>query len=325
MAYDLTDGSALWQRELNRGGFPQNNHKKNTEATPTVASDGQRLFITFFHHKRIELSALDLQGQPLWQRDVGAFDPKMFEYGYAPSPLLYGDYVIVAAEYDGESAVSAYERSSGNQAWRAPRPSSISFSSPVVAHVAGRDQLLISGQGKVCSYDPHNGQALWEVIGTTAATCGTVVWSSENVFASGGFPKAETIAVRGDGSQVVWRNTQKLYEQSMILIDGYLYGLTDKGVLYCWRANDGQEMWRERLSGPVSASPVFAGGHVIWANEAGTFYVFRPNSERFELVAENRLGDEAFASPAVAGNRLLVRVADSRNGQRTETLYCIGQ
>ncbi len=325
LAYDLVDGQGLWRRDISRGGFPANNHPKNTEASTTLASDGQRLYVTFFHHKSIQLTALDLQGQTVWQKIVGPFDPRRYEYGYAPSPLIYKNLVIVAAEHDGDSSIAAFDRLRGTQQWRIPRPSNITFSSPVVAHVAGRDQLLISGSDKVCSYDPAAGQPLWETPGTTAATCGTMVWSGDLVIASGGYPKAETLAVKADGSgEVVWRNRQKCYEQSMLVVDGYLYGLTDRGILYCWRVSDGREMWRQRLAGPVSASPVLAGGHIYWANEAGIMYVLRPNPERFELVAENRLGNEAFASPAISGDLMLLRVAQRSSTARQENLVCIG-
>ncbi len=325
VAFDLATGRQLWRQEVSRGGFPAQNHPKNTEASPTIASDGELLFVTFFHHKGVHLTALDLAGERRWQMRVGPFDPKRYEYGYAPSPLIFQSSVIVATEQDGESALTAFDRQSGQQTWKTARPKSISFSSPVAAYVAGREQLLISGIYKVSSYDPASGELLWQVDGTTAATCGTMVWNDQLVFASGGYPDAETLAVAADGSgEVKWRNKQKCYEQSMIVVDDHLYALTDNGILYCWRAEDGQEMWRERLSGPVSASPIFAGGHVYWANETGAIFVFRPNPAKFELVAENRLGNNNFASPAAVGQKLLLRIGQTADNMRQEFLYCFG-
>jgi len=324
LAYDRKTGKQLWTVQLNKGGFPEHNHAKNTEATPTIACDGEKLFVTFFHHQGIELTALDLQGKPAWKKKVGGFNPRKYEYGYAPSPLLYGDTVIVAAEYDGESYIAALKRASGAPAWRIKRPSNITFSTPVVAHVAGRDQLLISGGDLVTSYDPANGKPLWKAPGTTAATCGTMVWDGDIVFASGGYPKAETLAIKADGSaEVLWKNGQKCYEQSMIVVNGHLYALTGNGVLFCWQGRDGKEMWKQRLSGPVSASPVLAGGNIYWANEGGSLYVFKANPAKYEPVAENRIGNDSFPSPAVAGGQLFLRVAHNSGG-RQESLYCFG-
>lgn len=326
VAFDRSTGKQLWKTDLSKGGFPAKNHPKNTEATPTVACDGERLFVTFFHDKTVVCTALDFKGQKVWQQVVGPFNPQRYEYGYAPSPTLYRNSVIIASEFDGTSAITALDRATGKQLWKTPRRDNITFSTPVVAHVAGKDQLLISGAEKVSSYDPVNGKKLWDVDGTTHATCGTMVWTNDIVIASGGYPKAETIAVKADGSaKVLWKNQQKCYEQSMLALDGFIYALSDNGVLFCWRATDGQEMWKQRLAGPVSSSPVLAGGHIYQANEAGTWYVFKPNPKKFELVTENQLGDEAFPSPAVAGNQLFIRTATRSGGKRQEWLYCFGR
>ncbi len=326
IAVDRTSGKQLWRTDVNQGGFPNKNHPKNTEASPTLASDGERLFGCFYHHDAIHLVTLDLEGKLLRSQSLGYFKPKMFEYGYAPSPCLYQSYVIVAAEFDGDSFLVAVDRETGKEVWRTERPKSISFSSPVVANVAGRDQLLISGNLKLSSYDPMNGKLLWDVDGTTNATCGTMVWEGDIVVASGGYPKAETIAVKADGSRkVLWRNEQKCYEQSMMLHNGYVYALTDKGILYCWDARDGKQKWLKRLKGPVSASPVLVQDRIYWANELGTLYVFRTNPDEFELLAENQIGDESFASPAVCGDQLFLRVARTTDGKREEYLMCFAK
>jgi len=84
-------------------------------------------------------------------------------------------------------------------------------------------------------------------------------------------------------------------------------------------------MYRGRQRGPVSASPVLAGGHIYWANERGTHYVFKANPNELQLVAENKLGDESYASPSVCGDRLYLRVANRTDAGRQEYLYCIGK
>ena len=326
LAFDRLTGKSLWKTDVSKGGFPAKNHAKNTEASSTLACDGERLFATFYHRDTVQATALDLDGKQVWQETVGPFRPRAFEYGYAPSPTLYRETVIIAAEFDGESAITALDRKTGKQVWKTPRKSSISFSTPVVAHVAGKDQLLISGINQVASYDPATGKSLWAADGTTFATCGTMVWDGDIVFASGGYPKAETLAVKADGSgEVLWTNNQKCYEQSLLAHAGYVYGLTDNGVLFCWRGTDGKEMWKQRLQGPVSASPVLAGGHIYQANERGVCYVFKPNPDKFEPVAENQLGDEAFPSPAIIGNRIFIRTATGSGKGRKEFLYCLGQ
>lgn len=325
LAYDRATGKPLWKTDVSQGGFPARNHAKNTEATATVACDGERLFATFYHHEQVELFALSAAGKVLWKVKAGPFNPRRYEYGYAPSPLVYRSSVIVAAEYEGDNFIAAFERATGKELWRIKRPFNISFSSPVVAHLAGKDQLLLSGGQQICSYDPASGAELWKAAGCATATCGTVVWDGDVVFASGGYPQSETVAIKADGSgELLWKNNQKCYEQSMLATGGYLYGLTDQGVAYCWRASDGQEMWKQRLRGPVSASPVLAGGNIYWANELGSLYVFRANPEKFDPIVENRIGEDSFPSPAICGGRVYLRVAERAGGGRQEVLYCFG-
>ena len=326
LGFDRKSGQLLWRKDVNQGGFPAKNHPKNTEATSTVASDGERLFATFYHHDKVVAVALDLDGNRAWEKDVCPFRPRTYEYGYAPSPVLYRDTVIISAEYDGISHITALDRKTGERRWQAPRPTMISFSTPVIAHVSGKDQMLISGAQKIWAYDPAGGQSLWSAEGTTLATCGTMVWDGDTVFASGGFPKPETLAMKSDGSgEVLWWNNQKCYEQSMLAHQGYLYALNDNGVMFCWRGSDGKEMWKERLKGPVSASPVLANGNIYWANELGTVYVFRATPERFTLVAENQVGTDSFPSPAICGGQIFLRVGQGSGGDRQEWLYCFSK
>lgn len=323
LSFDRKTGQTLWNTVVSQGGFPGKIHPKNTHASATVAADGERLFVAFCHDDAIELTALALDGKQLWQKSVGPFMPRQYQYGYAPSPTIYKSLVIVAADYEGGGHLTAFDRKTGARKWQTPRPRRLSYSSPVVAHVAGRDQLLISGCDLVASYNPDTGQLLWSTPGTTMATCGTMVWEGDLVFASGGYPKSETICVRADGSgRVVWKNNQKCYEQSMLAHGGYVYAVNDGGIAICWRASDGEQMWQQRLpGGAVSASPVLAGGNIYAANERGTTYVFRADPKSFQLVAQNQLGREAFATPAICGGQIFLRVAGAG---RQEILYCLG-
>lgn len=325
VAFDRETGKRKWMTELSQGGFPKT-HPKNTHASTTVASDGKYLFAVFHHHDELTLHALDFEGHEVWKRDIGRYAPRRYEYGYAPSPLLMGSLIVIAADYEEGGYIAAFDRKTGEPTWKTERPAKLSFSSPVLADVGGKEQIFLSGCEIVASYDPKTGQQNWAVPGTTMATCGTMVWDGDAVIASGGYPKSETICVKADGSkQVLWTNNQKCYEQSMMAHEGYVYALTDKGVAYCWRVSDGEELWRERLSGPVSASPVLVGDKIYQANEKGEMFIFKANPSQYEEVARVTLGDESFASPAVCGNRLYLRVAHNERGKRQEVLYCIGQ
>lgn len=324
LASERATGKPLWSQLVHRGGLPAENHPKNTEASPSVAFDGQRVLASFYNSDAIWLSAYGLDGTRLWQKSVGRYLPSRYRYGYAASPAIYGDTAIIIGEWDGPSFLAAVALDTGEVVWKTERIESPSFSSPIVAHVAGRDQLVMSGQSMIASYDPTDGKLLWKANAIAMATCGTVVWDDQHVYASGGFPESQTACVRADGSaEIIWSNNQKCYEQSMLCAGGYVYAVTDQGLAYCWRARDGETMWRERLGGKYSSSPLLVGDTIYAFNEDGDSFAFRASPERFLSIGEAKIGDEVFASPAVVGDTMYLRVASFVDRERQEYLLAI--
>lgn len=322
--FDRQTGKQRWATVISQGGFPKV-HAKNTHASSTACSDGQQIYATFNHHNKVEAVALDMAGKIVWRKDVGAFVPKLYEYGYAAAPTLYNGTLIISGDCDTVAWLKALDTKTGRVVWQQDRPKMLNWASPVVANLAGREQLLISGCERIASYDPSTGKPLWSQPCLTIATCGTVVWDDDTVYASGGYPKKQTVAVKADGSgEIRWSNGVKCYEQSMLYHDGHLYAVDDGGIAYCWHAKSGREMWKTRLQGPVSSSPVLVGDTIYASNERGTTFVFKANPQRFEAIGRNQLGEESFASPAVVDNRILLRVATGNGASRRETLYAIG-
>lgn len=323
--FDRASGKPRWATGISRGGFPKV-HSKNTHASATACSDGKQVYATFNHHSKVEAVALDLDGTIVWRQDVGGFMPRQYQYGYAASPTLFGDTLIVSGDSDTVAWVKALNTRTGEIVWEQDRPKKLNWSSPIVGKVAGKTQLFLSGSEMVASYDPSTGRPLWSQPCLTMATCGTVIWDNDTIYASGGYPKKETVAVKADGSgKILWRNGVKCYEQSMLIHDGHLYAVDDGGVAYCWHAKSGREQWKTRLRGPVSASPVLVGDTIYASNERGTTFVFKANPDVFTPVAQNQLGDSSFATPTVVDNRILLRVSSGSGASRQETLYAIGR
>ncbi|MGY8688492.1 MAG: outer membrane protein assembly factor BamB family protein, partial [Verrucomicrobiales bacterium] len=253
VAFDRDSGKQLWIHDVNTGGLPGKIHAKNTHASSTIACDGERLFCVFYNNNSLQVTALGVSdGEPLWDERLGPYAPKRYEFGFAASPLIHGDHVIVLGDSEEGGFLTALGREKGNRVWTTDRPKEMNFSSPIVAKLADSEQLIISGCSRIAAYDPITGKALWESKEAfTDVTCGTVVWEGDLIFASGGFPKPLTIAVRAGTGETVWQNKKKSYEQSMLIHKGYLYTINDTGIAYCWRASDGEEMWSERLKGPI--------------------------------------------------------------------------
>lgn len=325
---DRATGKLLGNRLVHSGGLAERIHANNTHASPTVASDGQRVFTAFQNQNDIWVTAFDLDGRQLWQQEAIPFDPKQYVFGFGTSPVVVGDKVCLSSEYDGpKSGLVALSTTDGSIQWHTPRDKHLSNSSPARLPVNGKTQLLISGQQRVASYNPADGKELWSTDSTTFATCGTMVWDQQQglAFASGGYPDTFTLAVRTTGDhEVVWQNRVKCYEQSMLVDGDYLYAAADGGIAYCWRSADGKQMWKHRLGNTFSSSPVLVDGKIYATNEKGTTYVFEASPEKCKVLAENQLGDEAFATPTPVDGRLYHRYADSSSGKRQEYLAAVG-
>lgn len=315
LAFDRATGKPLWDKVLFTGGYLPRTHARNTQATCTVASDGKSLFAVFGNSDAIHVVALDLAGKELWRRNVGPFAS---HWGYSTSPVYHEGKVLVAADHRDGGFVTALDAKSGEAVWTQPRPKSPNYTPPVVVKAAGREQIVMAGCDQMTSYDPATGKILWNAPTTTTECVGAAVASGDLVFASGGYPKSITTGVRADGSgEVVWTDNVKVYVPSMLTHEGHLYAVTDGGIVYCWEAATGKQKWAERIGGTFNASPVLAGKNVFLAREDGTTFILRPNPEKLEIIGENKLGDEIFATPSFAGNRIYLRAAGM--------LYCIGE
>ena len=326
LAFDRATGKPAWTTVVNTGGFPAGIHEKNTHASGSVASDGKRVFALFYNHDAVQTVALDFKGEILWNKHVKPYAPRVFEFGYGCSTVIEGDHVIVAGDYEKGGFLAALNRETGAEAWRAKRPgNSLNWSTPSVATIGGKRQILIGGFQMIASYSPKDGALLWKAPGATAkASCGSPVWDEGRVYMSSGYPERITSAVEAGTGKILWTNQDKSYEQSLLAHKGYLYTLNDNGIARCWRGRDGKEMWSARLGGPVSASPVLVGDRIYVANERGKFFVFKADPEAFTKLGESTLGSQIMATPAFCGDRIYARVI-ARQGGVQEYLYCIGE
>ena len=266
-----------------------------------------------------QLTELHLDGNQVWQKSIGTFDSK---FGYAPSPIIYKSLVIVAADNQGGGYLAALDQKTGTIAWRTARGNASTYSSPTIARVGGREQLLIGGGDRLASYDPGTGEQLWSTPCLSESTCGTVVTDQDRIYASGGYPDKETVCLDSDGNQL-WSNQIKLYEPSPIIVNGNLFAVTDNGIAYLWQGSDGTEIWRSRLGGEFSSSPVLVGGLVYVGDLSGNCFVLKASNEGLETIATNQLGSDMYASPAVSNGQMFLRIGTGDRSARSEQLVCI--
>lgn len=322
LAFDRATGKQLWQTVVNQGPFEKKGNTKSSHACCTPACDGKRLYVNFLNNEHVYATALDLDGKQLWQTKICNY---VMHQGFGASPALYRSLVIIAVDHKGGGTIAGLERSSGKIVWTVPRPKQPNYSSPIIVNVGGKDQLILTGCDTVTSYEPLTGKVLWETKGATTECVTSTVTDGTHIFTSGGYPKNHVAAVKADGSgKVVWEKGTRVYVPSMFVLDKHLYAVQDAGSATCWEAATGKEIWSGRLGGTFSASPVPVGDRVYAVNEAGKMYVFKATPKGLDIIAENQLGTDVFATPTICGNRIYLRTVLNDGGQRQEMLFCLG-
>jgi outer membrane protein assembly factor BamB len=173
--------------------------------------------------------------------------------------------------------------------------------------------MMLTGSKCVASYDPRTGSRHWIIDGPTEQFVASVVYDGRLLFLTGGYPELHILAVRPNGqgnvtdSHVAWRTTEgAAYVPSPIVVGQHLLLVSDNGIASCFETGSGRRLWKQRLRTHYSASPIAAGGLVYFVADDGTTTVVKPGP-KFESVAENPLGENCYASPAVSRRQVFLR------------------
>jgi outer membrane protein assembly factor BamB len=188
--------------------------------------------------------------------------------------------------------------------------------------MAGRRQMIFSGNRSIVSLDPKTGETIWNMEGPTEQFVASMVDDGQAVFMTAGFPDYHVMAIRPDGtgnitkSQVKWHvQNAKCYVPSPVVAGPFLFVADDRGTANCFSTETGERYWQERLGPHYSASLATAGGLVYFLADDGLMKVVRPGKS-LEVVAENPLGETTYASPALSQGRVFLR--------SEKHLWCLG-
>jgi len=319
LALDADSGKMLWERDAYQGAIYDNRHRKNTYASPTPVTDGRHVWVYF---GSAGLYCYDREGKQVWKASLGKLGT--MGMGVAASPILFEDLVIVVCdqEFSGEgSFVTAVDKKTGQTAWRTPRKSPVSWSTPLLVRTPRRTELVVSAADAVVSYDPATGKELWRSAGVTGNAIPNPVAGHGMVFVSAGYPTKRAMGIRLDGAaSVVWKHDKgTAYVPSPILYGDYLYLMTDRGLLTCLDAKTGEVKYegaRPPVPASFLASPVAFEDKILISSEDGDTFVIKAGPVH-EVLRTNSLGEPIYASPAIAGGRIFLR------GEKN--LYCIAR
>jgi outer membrane protein assembly factor BamB len=319
---DRATGNILWDKstkaimpEQPYGGFIA----LHGYASGTPASDGKAVYAFF---GRSGVYAYSLAGDLLWHAEVGT---KTHEWGSGTSPILAGDLVIVNASVESQSVV-ALKKANGENAWQTEGIRE-SWSTPALLQLAGgRQELVVSCNGKVLGLDPATGKQLWTCAGVPDYVCPSVLAHGDVAYVTGG-RKSVALAVRGGGegdvtkSHKLWQSSKAPKVPTPLCDGGNLYWVSDSGIACCVKADTGEVAYEQRISGlgVVYGSLLLADGKLYCTSrQKGT--VLLAAGPDFKELARNNLGDSSVfnATPVPCGNgRLLLR--------SDKYLYCVGK
>ena len=304
----VRDGHVLWQREY-AADKPGQSKPESGYACPSAVTDGMRVF-AFFDDPG--LVALDVEGNPLWQRPLGPFKNI---YNMASSPVLYKDMVIVDCDHIAGSFIVAADAATGEIRWKAPRKNGLHYGTPLLIEVKGRRQLVMPGTTLV-TYDPYNGKELWSWNGLTPTVIPSPVFDKGILYATSG-RNGPTVAInpsgRGDLTATPFVKfyipSGGPYVPSPIIYPTLILPCDDGMMRFI--AADGSIATTYRLRGHFSASPVGAENRIYWTAESGETYVLDmsggSDKPTVRTIAVNPLDEKVFASPAIANGKIYIR------------------
>jgi outer membrane protein assembly factor BamB len=326
MVYDVDfkTGTIRWQQAVKESAPGVPRHEKNSYASETPVTDGQRVYAYF---SDIGLFAFDMTGKPVWSKPMAP--PKMRTgWGAAASPVLAKDRIVIVSDNEEESFIAAFSTATGDQLWRIKRDEASNWASPFVWENPQRTEIITKGTKRVRSYG-LDGTLLWEMSGMGSLDVPTPFARNGLLYLQSGYPtdpKKLTYAIRpgasGDISLkegqtsnefIVWSN-QNLgtYATSTLVYGDYYYTLLDRGMLLCHDAKTGKEIYgRQRVTVDATgftASPWAYNGKIFAMSEDGDTYVVQAGPD-FKVLGKNSLNELALATPAIANGGLIVRTA----------------
>jgi outer membrane protein assembly factor BamB len=334
-AIDAQTGKIKWQQEAQKSRPVGGRHRKNTYASETPFTDGERVYASF--GQNVGLFSYSLDGSLLWKKQWQP-QPIYLDFGTASSPTVYDGRVYLLHDSESDSYIAALDSATGQEIWKTPRPATglprSSWTTPFVWKNAMRTEIVTTGHSMVTSYG-LDGKELWRITGMSMPTASPITWNGLLFVGTGSQgdanrpfyaikPGASGDITLAEGATsndfIVWRHPRASgYTPSALVYDGRAYLIHDTGILTVLNAQTGHQIYKVRVGGgghTFSASPVAAGNRIILLTEEGVAFLIDSGDE-YKEIAKNDLAEMSLASPAIAGGAIYIRTASK--------LYRIGR
>lgn len=330
----LDTGKVLWTKDAYVGEPAIKRHLKASHANCTPATDGE-FVVAFFGSEG--LHCFDFDGKLIWKHDfgklhAGPYDAPELEWGFASSPIIHAGQVIVQCDCLNGNFVAILDIRTGKEIRRIDRDGEVAtWSTPLVVATEDRQQIVCNGYHQMAGYDLKTGSRLWHLNNGGDVPVPTPLFANGLIYLTNGHGRSPTYAIQptatGDltpsadepesSGLAWWQSRDGSYMPTPLVNDELLYTCNDNGRLAVRDALTGDLIYRKRISAggrTYSASAVAAGGHLYFVSERGEVTVI-VEGNAFKKVASNDMGEVVMATPAISGNRLLIRTV--------RDLYCI--
>jgi len=322
---DKNTGIVLWEN-LSRKAVPKTErHTKSSHANPTVATNGEYVVASFGSDG---LYCYDFDGKLIWKKDLGKMnagpytDPDV-EWGFASSPIIHENRVILQCDFIGQSYVASLDIETGKELWSTNRDEISTWSTPTFYNKNGIKHIIANGYKHMGAYDFETGKEVWKMNGGGDAPVPAPIFAHDLIYIHNSHGRYQPIyaikpTAKGDitlhkdsttNKHIVWSIKRGAAYMPTVLVYGdYLYNLRMNGSLSCFEAKTGKLIYKERIpeARGITASGVASNGKLYYATEQGDVYIMKAGAE-FKVLAKNSLGDIVMATPAISGNSLYFR------------------
>jgi putative pyrroloquinoline-quinone binding quinoprotein/putative pyrroloquinoline-quinone-binding quinoprotein len=307
---DFKTGKILWEREVHKGVPQSARHLKNSYASETPTTDGERVYAYFGN---VGVFCFDFNGKLLWSQRHSPVNTR-YGWGTAASPVLHRGRLYIVSDNDDKSFLASLDAKTGREIWRVGREEKSNWSTPYVWEHDGKAEIVTNGTGRIRSYD-LDGKLLWEQGGASDIVIPTPFSRFGLLYVTSGYvgDQKRPVYALQPGGKMAWSLPQAgPYNTSPVIYGDYYYTLLDRGFFTCHEARTGKEVYgRQRIDPDTTAftaSPWAYNNRIFALSEDGDTYVIQAGPE-FKVLGKNSLDEMSMATPAIAGGSLILRTA----------------
>ena len=310
--YELSSGKELWKLVVKNipssGTMPETTEDTGLAAS-SVATNGKQVCAIFATG---DVVCADMDGKQLWAKNIGVPNN---HYGYASSLLIFGSSLIIQYDNDNSKRVIALDLTTGNQRWTKERQEkNPSWSSPIIATVNNKSQLILVGNPGITSYNPNNGEQNWRVEAMSGEPAPSPAYSNGIVFAATEY--ATLVAINAADGSVLWKNNEFLPEiASPVATKDFVLVATSYGIVASYDSQTGEMIKSMEFQTDFNASPIIVDGKIYLICSDGKVFILSAKGD-FSLINSFATGEKTLATPAFTDKKIVIRTEKS--------IYCVG-